>query len=290
MLGNNVNVLRRGWLAVALLTVVGCGPSEEIQQQLAQLEIVSAQKDSLIEAVAEYAQVMSVISAELADIQMEGRDLMVAVESPVAASRDSILNKIRYINERVAQTEARLRQSRQRVSALTSLSDSLRATMEQTYANYEGLLASQRESLAALTEQVTGLEAEKQQLAAEITTLEDAAAKVYYIIGTEEELLERGIIQKEGGSRVLFIFGKRGQTLVPGRDLDPGDFTMIDRRDATEIEFPNPDAVYTVVSRHDLAYLENTPDEKGNISGSLRISSPNEFWAASPFLIVVEKS
>jgi len=202
----------------------------------------------------------------------------------------SILNKIRYINEQVAQTEARLRQSRRRVSELTSLSDSLRATMEQTIANYEGLLASQRESLAALTEQVSGLEAEKEQLAAEITTLEDAAAKVYYIIGTEEDLLERGIIQKEGGSRVLFIFGKRGQTLVPGRDLDPGDFTMIDRRDAAEIEFPNPDAVYTVVSRHDLAYLENTPDEKGNISGNLRISSPNEFWAASPFLIIVEKS
>ncbi len=290
MLGRNVNVLRRGWLAATLLTVVGCGPSEEIQQQLAQLEIVSAQKDSLIEAVAEYAQVMSVISAELADIQMEGRDLMIAVESPVAASRDSILNKIRYINERVAQTEARLRQSRRRVSELTSLSDSLRATMEQTIANYESLLANQRESIAALTEQVTGLEAEKEQLAAEITTLEDAAAKVYYVIGTEEELLERGIIQKEGGSRVLFIFGKRGQTLVPGRDLNPGDFTMVDRRDATEIELPDPDALYTVVSRHDLAYIENTPDEKGNISGSLRISSPNEFWAASPFLIIVEKS
>jgi hypothetical protein len=290
MLGKDVNVLRRGWLAVALLTVVGCGPSEEIQQQLAQLEIVSAQKDSLIEAVAEYAQVMSVISAELADIQMEGRDLMVAVESPVAASRDSILNKIRYINERVAQTEARLRQSRRRVGALTALSDSLRATMEQTIANYEGLLASQRESLAALTEQVTGLEAEKEQLAIEITTLEDAAAKVYYVIGTEDELLERGIIQKEGGSRFLFVFGKRGQTLVPVRDLNPGDFTMVDRREATEIEFPNPEAVYLVVSRHDLAYLENTPDEKGNISGSLRISSPNEFWAASPFLIIVEKS
>jgi hypothetical protein len=288
MLGKNVNVLRNGWLAVALLGAVACGPSEEILQQLAELEVVSAQKDSLVQAVAEYAQAMSDISAELAEVEVEGRELLVAVESPLEASRDSVLGKIRYINERMERAEASLRQSRRRIAGLTHLSDSLKASLESTIANYESVLATQRETMAELTEQITGLEAEKEQLASEMTALEDEVSQVYYVIGTKDELLERGIIQKEGGARLLFIFGKRGETLVPNRDLDPADFTAIDRRQVTEIEFPNPEAAYTVVSRHDLEFLENTPDEDGNLSGSLRIASPADFWSASPFLIIVE--
>ena len=291
MLGKNVNVRRNWWVATASLFLLGCGPSEEILQQLAQLEIVAAQQDSLVEAVAEYAQVMSEISSELAAVELEGREMMIAIESPLAASRDSILEKIRFMDERMALSEQRLRQSRQRIGQLTQLSDSLRATMETTISNYEGGLATHRESIAALSDQVASLETETQRLASEIGSLEseiDAANIVYYTIATKEELLERGIIEKQGGARVLFIFGKRGETLVPGRDLDPSMFTAIDSREISEIPVPNLDASYTIVSRHSMAFLENTPDEDGKISGTLRITSQNEFWSASPFLILVE--
>lgn len=289
MLGKKVKVLRSGWLAVALLVAAACGPSEEIQQQLAELQVVSAQKDSLLQAVEEYAQAMNTISAELAEVQMEGRELLVALESPVQASRDSMVEKIRWMNEKVQQTEASLRQSRRRIGQLTNLSDSLRASLESTITNYENMLAVQRETVASLTEQVAGLEADKEQLEGEITALEDEVAQVYYVIGTKDELLERGIIAKEGGSRVLFIFGKRGETLVPSRDLDPSGFTAIDRRAVIEIPLPDPAASYQVVSRHDLGFLDNVPDETGRITGeSIRIASPAEFWSASPFLIIVQ--
>jgi hypothetical protein len=255
---------------------------------LAELEVVSAQKDSLVQAVAEYAQAMSDISAELAEVEVEGRELLVAVESPLEASRDSMLGKIRYMNERMEQAETRLRQSRRRIAGLTHVSDSLRASLESTISNYEAVLATQREMVAGLTEQIMGLEEEKAELASTITTLEDEVAQAYYVIGTKDELLERGIIQKEGGSRLLFVFGKRGETLVPSRDLDPADFTAIDRRQVMEIEIPNLEATYKVVSRHDLAFLENAPDDDGNLHGNLKIASPVEFWSASPFLIIVE--
>ena len=77
------------------------------------------------------------------------------------------------------------------------------------------MLASQRETIASQTENVVNLEADKEELAAEITSMEDAAAKVYYVIGTKDELVERGIIEKEGGARVLFVLWKKGKTLVP---------------------------------------------------------------------------
>jgi uncharacterized coiled-coil protein SlyX len=291
MLLKNAMARKTCWGAAISLILVGCGPSEEILQQLAQAEVVAAQKDSLVEAVAEYAQVMSEISSELAAVELAGRELMIAAESPVAASRDSIIGKIQLMDEQMAQSEQRLQQSRRRISQLTQLSDSLRASMESTISNYESVLATHRASIASLNEQVTNLQAETETLAAEIGSLENeltSANTVYYTIATEDELLERGIIEKKGGSRVLFIFGKRGQTLVPAADLDASAFTAIDAREVSEIPVPNPDAAYKIVSHHNLALLENTPDEDGYIHGPLRITAPAEFWSVSPFLIIIE--
>lgn len=293
MLGRDVDVKRRWWIAVAAIGIVGCGPSEEVQQQLAQLEVVTARQDSLVDEVAEYAQIMSEISSELADVEMEGRELLIAVESPLAASRDSILGKIRYITERMEHSEQRLAQSRRRVRQLTHISDSLRTTLENTISNYEDVLATQRESIETLTDRVTNLEGENERLASEVDTLENEltdARTVYYTIATRKELLERGIIEKKGGSRVLFIFGKRGETLVPCRELDPNQFTAIDSREVSEIPVPDPEATYTIVSRHNIALLENQADDDGRIRGDLRIASPEEFWSASPFLILVSDS
>jgi hypothetical protein len=39
----------------AFVAMVGCGPSEEVQRQLAELQAVSAEKDSLLTQVAENA-------------------------------------------------------------------------------------------------------------------------------------------------------------------------------------------------------------------------------------------
>lgn len=291
MFGKSVKLRNKFWFAAAAVILAGCGPSEEVQQQLAQLEVVTARQDSLLASVAEYAQVMSEISAELAAVELEGQELRIAVESPVTASRDSILGKIRLLDDRLQQSEERLRQSRWRVSQLTQLSDSLRSTLESTIENYEGVLATHRESITTLTNQVTELEAETERLAANIDDLEEdltEASTVYYAIATKDELLERGIIEKKGGARVLFIFGKSGETLVPASNLNPADFTAIDMREVSEIPVPNPDAAYMIVSHHNVAYLENTPDDDGRIYGPLRITSPADFWSASPFLIIVE--
>jgi hypothetical protein len=50
----------------------------------------------------------------------------------------------------------------------------------------------------------------------------------------------------------LFIFGKRGETLVPARDLDTTQFTQIDIRQVTEIPLPDSSAEYLIASRQNL--------------------------------------
>ncbi len=284
---------RLAWLGFAL-AAAACGPSQEMQTRLAELESVAAQRDSLVQEMAGIAKLMSDINAEVADVQLEGVQLAQA-ESPIQASRDTVLARIRVLNTRLGETQSRLDESRRRIRGLNRITDSLRTTLEETVANYEQMLEAQRTTIAALTEQMQTLETENVMLAAsldtlsaEVDTLRTATSTVYYVVGTKDELLERGIIEKKGGSRVLFIFGKAGETLVPARSLKTEDFTPIDKWDVTEILLPDPQKSYTIASRQDASYLLEPLDDKGRVQGSLRIGAPEGFWAPSRFLIVVE--
>jgi len=253
-----------------------------------------AQKDSLLKEVAEQSRVLSDISAELAKVQVEGRQLEVKVESPRTAVRDSIFARISYVTERLSAAEQRLQESRRRINRLTHLSDSLRATLEATIRNYESTIASQKATIQDLTDQIQKLSAENAQLATAkaaltdtVRALEQENNTVYYVVGTKDELLARGIVQEEGGSRVLFVFGKRGKILVPARHLEPSAFTAIDKRQVTEIPLPG-DGEYRIASRQDVGALATPPDKDGRIRGSvLKIAEPEKFWGTSKFLILV---
>jgi len=54
---------------------------------------------------------------------------------------------------------------------------------------------------------------------------------------------------------------------VPSRNLDPGVFTVADRRHFTELPLPESDKEYRIVSRQDTSALENPPDHDGKITG-----------------------
>ena len=277
-------------LALALIGAVACqrGPSPE-------MVALTAQKDSLVQEIVGYAGTMSDISAELAKMQAEGTELVVKVESPTSAQKDTVMARIAMVSERLAASERRLAESRTRIRRLTGVSDSLRATLDRTVTNYETTIASQKATIDDLTRRVeqlrtenTALTVAKNALTDTVRTLETENSTVYYIIGTKKELLERGIVEEEGGSRVLFIFGRAGKTLVPARQLEPAGFTAIDMRTTAEIPLPDPGAEYRVASRQDLSYLATPPDAKGRIMGaSLRIAQPQQFWQRSRYLIIV---
>ncbi len=58
----------------------------------------------------------------------------------------------------------------------------------------------------------------------------------------------------------------------------------------TSISLPRTDKDYRVVSRHDLAYTQLASATKdAKIHGELGITNPSKFWAASKFLILVER-
>lgn len=283
--------IRGSWLGVVALALA-CqqGPTPEMAAELEQLRTASAERDRLLQDMAENTRVLSEIGSELAKVRVPSNRLRTTSESPLRASRDSMLQRIRYVAAKVNESDAKLRDSERRIKSLSTLSDSLRTTLEATLANFDSTLAMQRAELAAAAEQLGVLQAENIALRDTLTQFGTRENTVYYIVGTKEELIQRGVITPEGGSRFLFIFGKRGQVLAPARDLDPTQFIAINKKNTTEIPLPASDGEYTIASRQDLDYLATPPNERGRITGTetLRIAEPDHFWTASRFLIVVK--
>ncbi len=117
---------------IALVIVLGCepGPSPETQARIDSLSYASGQRDRLLQEVAENTRLMSEISRELAKVNIPARQLKVSGESPLRASRDTLIQKIRYMTARVEEIQPRLSENEHRISELTALSDSLRTALK----------------------------------------------------------------------------------------------------------------------------------------------------------------
>src|SRR5882757_4459794 len=258
MTRNCRRLVRGAWLPIALLVAAGCkqGPSPEVQARIDSLSQASSQRDRLMQEVAENTRLVSEISRELARVNVPARAL---------------------------------KESEQRIKDLTSLSDSLRNELASTMQNLQGVIDNQKETIDALTLQVETLTAENSALRDTLENMSTISNTVYYVVGTKDELEQKGIIQEEGGARFLFVLWKSGKTLVPARNLDPGVFTVADRRHFTELPLPESDKEYRIVSRQDTSALETPPDHDGKISGrAVKIADPAKFWANSKYLIIVE--
>lgn len=267
--------------AALLFAVAACGTSAETERKLAELEQANAQKDSLMQEVAISSRLIGDINVELAKVRIRNNRLQVSSESPITASTDTLMAKLRYVVTRVRETEGALSASRQRIKSLTSLSDSLRATLDSTVGNLQTVIATQKTTIDLLTDRVNALTEEN-------VALKDSLATGYYVIGTRAQLKKQGILTEQGGGRVLFILWRTGKTLQPARNLDPSLFTAIDTRQVTQIPLPSATAQYRVASLQDLDYIAESR-EHGKYSGvsALSITSPADFWRTSKFLIII---
>ena len=280
-----------------VLVLIGCQDADT-KAQLAELALVSAQKDSLMQEVLDQTQVMSAIGAELAKVQ----GVVLATESPMMVDNDTILSQIRDLTARLTESEQRLEESRLRVRRLSGQSDSLDTMVQQFEAsitNLQTILDTQQATIDQLNARVYALRAENEELAREVValvdtvlTLEDTVSAmqdrentVYFVVGTKNDLKERGLVVEEG--KKFLFFGKKA--LVPSRDLDIEAFTAIDKLEQLQIAVPDSTKKYRIVSRQALAYLDTETDKDGKFSGSLVIGEPVEFWEPSKYLIIVEQ-
>jgi hypothetical protein len=263
-----------------------------------QLSAVTSERDSLMQQVVDNARLMSDISAALAKVTFRGRRGLPASESPMQATRDSLVWMVKDVATRVTAGESRLAASQRRIHGLSSLSDSLKAVLDSTVTDLHNALENQKSTITTLGQQIDDLKSQNAQLieakAAVTDTLQTMTQKentVYYVIGTKDDLIRRGLITEEGGSHFLFLFGKRGTTLAPAHDLNVSEFTAVDMRQTTEIPLPNPQHAYRIASGQNVAFLADTSVVHEGLlqTSAIKIGSPAQFWMPSKFLIIVDE-
>ena len=287
---------------VVIGALTGCVSKKKYDELVTERQRIDEQKDSLVADVLTATQMVTEINADLARVKGLGIAPASAGERPATGSAEDravLLGKIREVISRLDAAEQEVASQKQRIGSLTvqrrrlqQQLDAFQKTIEElkaTAIQQESLISEQREEIRTLSSRVDTLSEQSNQLATERAALSDTlgqvvdeANTVYYAVGTEDELIERGVVVKEGSK--FLVFGSK--KLEPARQLKPEMFQRLDMRADTVLPVPEPTQEYKIVTRQDPQFLGSTVTDKGKVKGDLHINSPH-FWDGGKFLILV---
>ena len=291
-----------GLVLILAVTIMGCESRASLTKALAESKVSEAQKDSLLTEVLETTQFVSDLNRELAKAKVAALEVGDERGVPGArqdrAERQATLGRIRQVIDRLNESEAKLTETEKRVknakiqnarllaqiATYKQTIEDLKTAAEQQRAETEAIIADQRNQIASLAGRVDTLSREKGWLIDTVAHLTAYKNRVYYAVGTKDELIKSGVVTKEG-SKFLFFGGTR---LEPARRPNLDAFTMIDKTQTLSIPLPRTDKKYKIVSRQSPDFLAGDITEKGEVKGVVEIGSPEEFWSASKYLILVQ--
>ena len=271
--------------AFALASCVSKGTVVKVEEQRDSLSVVVSAKDSLISAVFED---ISSISENLALIRT--RENLLSVAGDAEGGR----RPVEEINNDIAAIDRLLRENKVKIASLQSAVAQLRKAnlrldgLEKMIRDMSAQLAEKKNEIARLRENLTQMGVEVETLTEQVAVrseqvetlntekveLENQLNTVYYIVGTEKELREAQIINKQG-----FI----GRTLTVGRNSNFDSFTMADSRLLSEVPVGQKKA--TLVTSHPEGSYELVTDAN-KVVEKLIITDPVRFWESSKILII----
>jgi intracellular sulfur oxidation DsrE/DsrF family protein len=220
--------------------------------------------------------------------------------------REAVTERVRQLVARLDSSEARMASLRSRVASLSKKDDQLSqqvALYEKTITDLKDAAERQRTELQAIIDQqgtkivalnqkVDTMTKDNARLTTVSTALSDTVGQLttekntaYYVVGTRDELVKKGVLVEEGHRPVLGLFGSR--PVAPARSLDPAQFVRIDRLKDRVIQLP--DGEFSIVSRQDPQYATPAEKKDDKIAGALKVDRPEKFWEPSRFLVLVRR-
>jgi hypothetical protein len=294
--------LRSFAVAVILVGAAACKMSHEdiradsvhTAEQLKLTNQLAAQKDSLMTVVLDADKFISQIDSQITRV----RDLPAPKrkkdsESPIQdqlQARKDLLVRVDALVKRAQNTARELAAAKSRVKQLSA--DSVHYAQsfdndQKMIAELNSTLQRQTARLNTMQLQIDSLAGQNAKLGTELALLQTTHNKVYYVIGSEEDLLKKGIVVREGGANLLVAHP--GRTLQPARTLDASLFTAIDQRNVHEIPVPDSTRKYAIVSRQSLDDADVLSRDRDSFRGNLRIKDADKFWSQSKYLIILER-
>jgi myosin heavy subunit len=296
---------------IALLSAVALAACDNgAKQQLATIShtdslrvdsLGNVRKD-LLEEVMTSTQFVNEINTELAKARaLAAEQKSVALDNntemqQVNDERKRVVARISHLVAKLDSVQTRLASTRKQAQSLSKKDSALLqqvATYEKNIADLQTSTAQERATfqqqiqqqttqIASLNGQVDTLTHVRTDLTNQVTDLTGEKNTAYYVVGTRDELIKKGVLVAEGQKRFVLVGSRK---IEPARQLDPTAFTKIDRLADRKINLPAGN--YEILSRQNPSFAQPAQSKDGKIAGSLDIQQPEQFWAPSRFLILV---
>jgi hypothetical protein len=282
------------------VAVAACGKSaaarsDSLQTKLTDQQRLSnqlnSQKDSLTRVVLDADAFLGQMDSAIKTVKGLPRNKRKASD-PLAdqlQARKDMMERVNALVARAKQTATQLVELQKKQAATESANGELRAKNAELSTKVEEdaqLIADLGSTIERQRLEIATLSARIDSIGLEMKTVASRHYKAYYVIGTEKELMDAGVVVKEGGTRLIFV--RTGRMLVPSRVLNPTAFTPIDQRENKVIPVPDSTRRYRIVSRQSLDAADVPWRDATSFKGNLKIVKPDEFWAPSRFLILVK--
>jgi hypothetical protein len=253
-----------------------------------------SEQSAIIGDAATSARLISEIDKDLANVRVKTSNKaavtnVAETEANASSKLENIQSKVRVLLSRLNASEARVRKMRADELAHSKVDSEQVARLaeyERSIQDMKATVERQQAEIVSLTQRVDSLTSANTVLIARTTEMSAREDSVFVAIGSEKDLIKRGLIKKEGGTKLMF---GRGKTIVAARHLEPAQFQTISKLKDLTINLPDPNKTYRVVTRQDMHFAEPQDPKKGMVKGTLKISDPNAFGGGSKYLILVEQ-
>ena len=193
-------------------------------------------------------------------------------EESIKEDIQSIYDLLAKNKDRIGSLSDKLKKSKSKIAGLEQMITTLQAQIDSKDGEIGALKASLEAKNIELSNIVMNLETVEQESSAKTEKLNTA----FYAIGTKKELIERGVITKEGG------FIGIGKTAKIKDNFNKNYFTKIDVSNTTFINIAAKKA--KIVSNH--------PSNSYKLIGEktiekIEITNSEDFWASSKYLVIV---
>src|ERR1051325_1454789 len=212
---------------IAVLSLLACDKSAAKRRDSLQVALndqqklatqLQSQKDSLTRVVLDADEFIGQMDSAISTVKGLPRTKRKASD-PLAdqlQARKDMQDRVAALVARAKTTAAQLVELQRKQAASQAENEELRAQLAAQTKKVEEdaqMIADLGATIERQKVEIETLTARVDSLITETKTLADRAYKAYYIIGTEKELLDKGVAVKEGRARFLFV--RAGGTLVP---------------------------------------------------------------------------
>jgi len=274
-------------LIVGTMLLVGCNRQpvpQVVQQPTAKDSLVKQvqQKDSSIMA---YIRTVNSIQHSIDTLMIDAKVLKKHGNEPIRDT-STLLSEIRTIGsiilkdkKALAEMQRKLKITNEQNNELVDLGESLSKQLNERDSEINAMqteLFRTKTSLSNLAKQFNDSINVINQQRAQISVMQIAGNTVYYIAGTEDDLVQKGLIVKEGGAVGL------GRVPVLSQAMNENGLVKGDLTKLTSI--PLSGRLQKLVTVHPFKAYRITTD---GTTDKIIITDPQDFWSKSKYLVAI---